>query len=186
MENNQNSDKRDWEESEYAQDSFDLFLLHKKLDKLFEDFCNEDYNYWEIYAQVYQAKDPSELDAKVKSRAEYIVKTLHGSLSQDSQFTLRTMREIAVVPLETNCKTIGDIVRFRLQWESPISGMDERIEKFEKSFDTLVGPYTVVRLQRSFKKPKVYFPFLDFYVLDDLYAIFAGDKAILVGWGTNE
>lgn len=40
--NDSSTEKREWEESEYAQDSFDLFLLHKKLDKLFEDFCNED------------------------------------------------------------------------------------------------------------------------------------------------
>jgi hypothetical protein len=186
MDKNSISEKQEWEESEYAQDSFELFLLHKKIDKLFEDFCNEDYDDWEVYAQVYQAKDLSELDRQVKNRLHYEVKKFHCSLTQDPHFVASMIDRIQVVPLSGNFESIGGAARFYLGSDYFKPGVAGRVQTFENAFAHLVGPYSVTRLQKHFDDLKVDFPFDDLYILDDLFVVFAGDKAILIGWGSNE
>jgi|GEM_PF-4760714 hypothetical protein len=175
-----------WKESEYAQDSFGLFLLHKKLDKLFDDFSSEDPNDWEMYAQVYQAKDLGELGKQVKARLRYEAKTFHCSLTQDPRFVVSMIDKIDVISLKDDCKSIKDIVQLFLGNKATEAPISERTQKLEDDFIRLVGPYSLTRLQNHFDRLKIDFPFDDLYILEGLFAAFAEDKAILIGWGTNE
>jgi hypothetical protein len=186
MENDLASEKREWEKSEYAKDSFELFLLYKKVDKLFDDFSSEDPSDWEMYAQVYQAKDLMELGRQVKARLHYEAKTFRRSLTQDPHFTFSMIDRINAVAVPDGCKSLSDIIQLFLGRKATESPMSERTQKLEKDFVGLVGPYSLKRLQSHFDQLKVDFPFDDLYILEGLFVAFASDKAILIGWGSNE
>jgi hypothetical protein len=184
--NDLEAEKREWEEGEYAQDSFELFLLFKKIDKLFGDFCCGDFYDWEIYAQVYQAKDLNELDIQVKNRLHYEAKTFHHKLTQDYHFTYSKIDKIKVIPVPGNFESVGGLARFCMGDDYYRPGAAANVQRFDQKFGELVGPYSLVRLQSYFNELKVDFPFEELYILDYLFVAFASDKAILIGWGSNE